>query len=325
LGNNTSFENTSPAVGLDNFDDGMNLGTNTPGAFPRTVIPSTLYNVDLNLNSTGVDNVFYGMWIDWDADGVYEDFYSGAVAVSGGLTVTTVGVNSPAIVSTNLVNIRLRLDDDILGAGDFVGVRTNGEVEDYQFLMNDPLPVEMFYFKAKLVDRNKAKLNWATASELNNEGYEIEHALPSTGVPIFNSIGFVDGAGTTVMTQYYEYEEPNLISGVHYFRLKQVDTDGTYAYTEIKALEVKGGIVEQLFPTILTPASNSLFIKISKNDVYKVKLVTALGQVDLIYTGQIDKNQYLELELDLNKYASGVYFIQVSNATDSFTEKIRIE
>ena len=325
LGSNTSFENASLAIDGDSFDDAMELGTATAGAFPRTVLPATTYNVDLDLNSTTPTNVFYGMWIDWDADGVYDDFYAGAVAVAGGLTTTTVGVTSPAVVGSNTVNIRIRVDDNVLAAGDFTGIRTNGEVEDYQFFMNNPLPVELVYFNAHLINNNKARLTWNTATELNNKGYDIEHALPSTGVPEFNTIGFVEGAGTTVHSQHYDYEVPNLIPGVHYFRLKQIDFDGTYTYTETKALEVKGGLIKELFPTILTQSSNSIFVKVTETNDYTIELVTALGQLQPLYQGGIKDNQYLELPLNVNNYPSGVYFIRVSSPNRTFIEKIRIE
>ncbi|WMX14574.1 cadherin-like domain-containing protein [Aureispira sp. CCB-E] len=325
LGTNTDFENNALGVNGDSFDDGMELGTNTPGAFPRTVMPSTVYNVDLDLNSVVADNVSYGMWIDWNADGVYDDFYSGTVAVPGGPFTTTVVVTSPASVATNLVNIRIRLDDNPLGAVDFQGARTNGEVEDYQFLMNDPLPVELLYFTAKLEGKNTGVLNWATSSELNNAGYEVEHALPSTGAPEFNQIGYVNGAGTTTTAQNYDYKVPNLISGVHYFRLKQVDFDGTSTYTEVRSLTVEAPLVKQLFPTVLHEGSSTVYLQISKDDRYQIEVITALGQIVESYSAPMTSNAYHEIDFDMNRYVSGIYFIRVSSNNTSFTRKIRVE
>ena len=325
FGINTDFENTNPTVGGDNFDDGMELGTTSPGAFPRTVMPSTLYNVDLDLNTVGADNVSYGMWIDWNADGVYDDFYSGTVAVPGGPFTTSVAVTSPGTVATNLVNIRIRLDDNPLGIGDFQGARTNGEVEDYQFLMNDPLPVELLYFTARLEGKNTGKLNWATSSELNNAGYEVEHALPSTGAPEFNQIGYVRGAGTTTTEQGYGYDVPNLVPGVHYFRLKQVDFDGTYTYTEIRSLTVEARLVQKLFPTVLHEGSSTVYLQIAKDDNYKVEIITSLGQVVESYAADMESSAYHEISFDVNRYVSGVYFIRVSSDYASFTRKVRVE
>jgi hypothetical protein len=325
FGANTDFENTNPGVGADGFDDGMELGTNTPGAFPRTVMPSTLYNVDINLNSTVADNVSYGMWIDWNADGVFDDFYSGTVAVPGGLFTTSVAVTSPGVVATSLVNVRIRLDDNPLAASDFQGAKTNGEVEDYQFLMNDPLPVELLYFTARLEGNNTGKLNWATSSELNNAGYEVEQALPGVGPLEFNQIDYVTGAGTTTTEQAYKYEVPNLVSGVHYFRLKQVDFDGTYTYTDIRSLTVEAPLVEKLFPTVLHPGSSIVYLQIAKDDNYKVEIITALGQIVESYDADMQSNAYHEIGFEMNRYVSGIYFIRVSSDYASFTRKVRVQ
>jgi hypothetical protein len=326
FGANTDFENTNLSVGTDNFDDGIALGTSTSGSFPRTVAPSTLYNVDLNLNSVGADNLSYGMWIDWNADGIYDDFYSGTVAVPGGPFVTNVAVTSPGALATNLVNIRIRLDDSPLGIGDFQGARTNGEVEDYQFLMNDPLPVELLYFTARLEGNNTGKLNWATSSELNNAGYEVEQALPSTGGLLeFNQIGYVTGKGTTTTEQNYAYDVLNLVPGVHYFRLKQVDFDGTYTYTNIRSLTVKAPLVQGLYPTVLHKGSNVVYLQMAKDGNYKIEIITALGQLVESYDADMQSNAYHEINFDMNRYVSGIYFIRVRNDEESFTRKIRVE
>ncbi len=323
LGSNTDFETVSQPVNGDNFDDAITLG-NSPGEFPRTVTASTLYNVDLTVNSAAPDLVFYGMWIDWNNDNIYEDFYSGSV-ITASPTLTTVGITSPPAVFTNLVNIRIRVDDQALNPGDFTGVKTNGEVEDYQYLMNDFLPVEMLYFNASLKNRNIAVLDWSTATELNNDRFEIEHALPATAIPEFNNIGFVNGFGTTLNTQYYEYEVPNLISGIHYFRLRQVDIDGSFEYSEVKALQVVGNGSEDLFPTLLNEDNHSIFVKVAEKDNYSIEIITPLGQIVQIHKGVMDNTQYFEIKLDPGKYASGVYFVRVSSDSRYFTKKIRIE
>ncbi len=321
LGSNTDFETGS--LVLDNFDDGITIGAG-PGEFPTAVVANQVFNLDITVNSTVADNVFYGLWIDWDNNGAYDDFYTGNVATASP-TTTTIAVTVPGTYNgTETVNIRLRADDDAFAVGDFAGGRTNGEVEDYQALVVD-LPVELLYFDAKLKDKNIGVLSWATENELNNAGYEVEHALPTTGTPVFEQIGYVDGAGTTSMQQFYTYEVPRLVSGVHYFRLKQVDFDGTSTYTQIRALRVEETLVQKLFPTLLHQGSNTVYIQVEKDDNYKIEVLTTLGQVVESYTKEIQSSNYHELRLATDRYPSGVYLIRVSNGTNAFTEKIRIE
>ncbi|WP_264790212.1 T9SS type A sorting domain-containing protein [Aureispira anguillae] len=190
---------------------------------------------------------------------------------------------------------------------------------------SDPLPVELMHFNTELEGKNAASLNWATASELNNAGYEIEHALPTTGLPVFEQIDYVDGAGTTTQVQYYNYKVPNLVAGVHYFRLKQVDFDGTYAYTDIRALRVDAPLVQKLFPTVLRAGRNTMYIQLAKDDRYKIEILTTLGSVVERHDIKAKTNTYYELELDRNHCATGVYVVYVRNNTGSYSQKIRIE
>uniref|UniRef100_UPI0012DD5175 T9SS type A sorting domain-containing protein n=1 Tax=Aureispira sp. CCB-QB1 TaxID=1313421 RepID=UPI0012DD5175 len=161
--------------------------------------------------------------------------------------------------------------------------------------------------------------------ELNNAGYEVEHALPSTGAPEFNQIGYVNGAGTTTTAQNYDYKVPNLIPGVHYFRLKQVDFDGTSTYTEVRSLTVEAPLVKQLFPTVLHEGSSTVYLQISKDDRYQIEIITALGQIVESYSAPMTSNAYHEIDFDINRYVSGIYFIRVSSNNTSFTRKIRVE
>lgn len=321
LGTQTDFE--TGTLALDNFDDGISFGAGA-GQFPTSVLANQVFNLDITVNSSVADNVSYGLWIDWNNDGVYDDFYTATIATASP-TTTSVAITVPGTyIGTQTVNIRLRADDNTFTAADFLGGRTNGEVEDYQALVVD-LPVELLYFKAKLKDKNIGQLNWATVNELNNAGYEVEHALPTTGIPVFNQIGYVDGAGTTTTQMFYSYEVPRLVSGVHYFRLKQVDFDGSYAYTEIRALRVEEPFVQKLFPTILHEGSQIVYLQMEKDDNYKVEIITALGQLVESYDADMQSNAYHEINFDMNRYVSGVYFIRVSNDNGSFIRKIRIE
>ena len=133
---NTTFESTQQFDGLanaDSNDDAIVFGSG-PGEFPTIAAPNTTYMVDITVNSTGPDLVYYGLWIDWDNDGVYDNFYNGSQSTASPATAS-VPITTPSGVGTTPTNIRLRADDDPFGPDDFEGGRTNGEVEDYQPLL----------------------------------------------------------------------------------------------------------------------------------------------------------------------------------------------
>lgn len=97
------------------------------------------------------------------------------------------------------------------------------------------LPVELIQFEAVRQNADEVLLNWATASETNNQGFQIERMLE--GEASFKEIAWVDGKGNSVLTNYYQYTDENSTLETSYYRLKQVDFDGTVAYSEIRAVD----------------------------------------------------------------------------------------
>jgi hypothetical protein len=102
-----------------------------------------------------------------------------------------------------------------------------------------PLPVTFLQFAGQYVN-NTILLRWATASELNNDRFEIERSMGNANN--FIKIGTQLGNGTTNLVSQYSYPDVNLVAGVttYYYRLKQVDFDGTFAYSPIVQVEVGG-------------------------------------------------------------------------------------
>ena len=94
------------------------------------------------------------------------------------------------------------------------------------------LPVNLTKFEAKR-NQNKVNLNWATATELNNDHFEVQH---SDNGEDYKTIGQLKGNGTTSVGASYNFEHPNPSVGINYYRLKQVDVDGKYEYSPIRSV-----------------------------------------------------------------------------------------
>ncbi|MBN2011167.1 T9SS type A sorting domain-containing protein [candidate division KSB1 bacterium] len=109
------------------------------------------------------------------------------------------------------------------------------------YYQSTALPVELVSFNAEQVD-SYINLTWATASETNNMGFEIQK---STDNSTFRTIGFVEGALTSVNMHSYSFMDTELPSATCYYRLKQIDTDGTFKYS--LTVEVSVREVPQLF------------------------------------------------------------------------------
>jgi hypothetical protein len=120
---------------------------------------------------------------------------------------------------------------------------------------NTALPVEFLFFTASLNNQKQVVLNWATASELNNDFFTVERSVDGL---TWEVVDLVNGSGTTPLRNDYSTIDPRPYSGLSYYRLKQTDFDGTFEYADIvsvfngneavqliKAINIIGQEVEQ--------------------------------------------------------------------------------
>ena len=276
LGFNTSFESTQPYSGSatgDTNDDAITFGSNI-GQFPVAGSPSTSYPVDIILNgNTAGDEVYYGLWIDWDADGYYEDFYSGSGITNSPDTVIA-NVMTPATMGSPTVNIRLRADDDLLVQADSIGGKTNGEIEDYQSVI--ALPVELTSFNGR-ANQCDIDLDWSTATEENFSHYEIERSADGR---VFEMIESIEGSENSAITKYYKFTDRE-VSEENYYRLKMIDLDGTFDYSNTVFITIgcdKGEI--SIFPNPIAKYDETLNIHFeTESNEVKFQISNMLGQV----------------------------------------------
>lgn len=111
----------------------------------------------------------------------------------------------------------------------------------------NPLPVELIRFSGVPSD-NKVILNWSTSSEENNEGFYVERSRDGLS---FESIGFISGKGNSNEVHHYDFvdQRPNL--GYNFYRLKQVDYDGQFEYSNIISVFndfIRSGITATIYP-----------------------------------------------------------------------------
>ena len=178
-----------------------------------------------------------------------------------------------------------------------------------------PLPVQLEYFTAQKDGDHTSLLKWATASELDNDHFEVERSADAT---TWVALGQVKGAGTTIQEQHYSYIDANALDGVNYYRLKQVDVDGNFVYTNIEEVTFDGATgstaaTVTMFPNPLNE-SGPLTIQLSDPTatISNVNITNAIGQ--LVSTGASSQTNVIQLT-DLN-LAAGVYAISVF-ASDS--------
>jgi len=180
-----------------------------------------------------------------------------------------------------------------------------------------PLPVEFTSFTS-VVNKNSVTLNWSTATEVNNYGFEIERRIVKSEQQTVNSwqkIGFVQGAGTSNSPHMYSYSDASLVSGNYAYRLKQIDNDGTFKYSQSIELEVKLAPVSiglsQNYPNPFNPSTQISFC-VPNTQQAKLVVYNILGQpVVTLFDGVAVGQQAYQVNFDALKLASGVYFYKL--------------
>lgn len=307
LGMNTNFENIQQSSANstdDQFDDAITFGSGT-GQFPLIAQSGTSYDVNIILNSAQPDLVFYGMWIDWNSDGIYDDFHAGS-QVTASPTTAVVTITAPATIGNN-VNVRLRADDNPFIATDFSGGKTNGEVEDYQALV--VLPVTLTHFSGQRSGCN-ISVRWHAETEESFSHYEIER---SDDQRIFSTIKTINGTGNASTGIWYTYTDKTA-SQFNYYRLKMVDLDGSIEYSKIISLstDCPDESKIELYPN---PSSNNLGVVnvkfYSKSHEVQLQVVDMQGQVVKQLIVSTEQEALNSLRLDVTGLSAGAYHLNV--------------
>lgn len=193
----------------------------------------------------------------------------------------------------------------------------NGNI--YKF--TPTVPVELVSFTAK-VEGGKVILEWTTATELNNRGFEIERSqnILTGNKKEWITIGFEGGHGTTTETQHYSFIDQG-IDGTVYYRLKQIDFDGTFTYSaETEVVVVSSYQLEQNYPNPFNP-STIIKYSVPEESEVTIKIYDSIGkEIDSITTGVLQKGSY-QKTWDAKGYASGVYFVKM-NAKSLSSDKV---
>jgi len=183
-----------------------------------------------------------------------------------------------------------------------------------------PVPVEITLFSGNYVN-DAVHLEWTTATETNNYGFEVQKRYDNSS---YEKIGFVPGNGTTTNGMQYSFEDNDLLAGRIYYRLKQLDFNGDFEYSNEIMVDVLNLTDYQLFQNYPNPFNPSTSIKYSvpAQSKIKISLYDIIGnEVSTLFEG-IQQSGVYNIDLTADNLPSGVYF--VSMTAENFSKAIKI-
>jgi len=175
------------------------------------------------------------------------------------------------------------------------------------------LPIELINFSA-FGQKENILLNWATASETNNQHYEVQRS--SDGIS-FSTIGIVEGAGTYEGRNNYQFTDNTPRNGYNYYRVKNIDFDGSFSESNIIAIEFDLGTSLSIYPNPLD-VSKILYIQ-SENKIEKLSVFNILGY--LVFA-EINPTTAVQLPQDLSK---GFYTMAIEISGSTIIRKLIVE
>ena len=184
------------------------------------------------------------------------------------------------------------------------------------------LPVELSSFTAQ-ADGNVVDLKWTTESELNNRGFEIQRkALESD----FVTIGFVDGKGTSTEQNKYSFLDKNLNDGRYSYRLKQLDFNGTFSYSNVVDVEVispEKYSLEQNYPNPFNPTTTIKYT-IKEKNLVRISVLNSLGEeIAILINEEQDKGTH-QIDFNAANLSSGIYFYRIHTGDFVNTKKMTL-
>lgn len=193
----------------------------------------------------------------------------------------------------------------------YLGYAVGNQGLIYKYLDTNYTPVELISFMGSY-KTDKIILTWETASETNNSGFEIEK---SNDQQKWFSLDFVKGRGTSANNNYYSFTDNSIAQEKNYYRLKQIDYDGSIEYSTVIKVTVPLNDF-QLYQNYPNPFNSNTIIKfvVKERSFIKISLYDIIGKKikDLI-SKEMDCGIY-SLNLNVDQFASGVYLYRITSS-----------
>lgn len=212
---------------------------------------------------------------------------------------------------------------------------------NYKFIFNSfeltgkiyagaPLPVELNDFVATTI-KNEVILDWSTSGEINNDRFEVQRIEITDMIDynpenlVFNTVGIIEGNGTSNEVHHYKFTDRNLSSGVYLYRLKQIDFNSNFLF-HILSDEINIGIpnrfiVNQNYPNPFNPSTKITF-EIPEDGNIKVVIYSSKGSELKTLSNSVIRGGYHSIDFNGSDISSGVYFYKIIFSSTNYVKSV---
>jgi hypothetical protein len=293
---------------------------------PPPVTPTTASPSALTPNQSGVDVVITGTslsgsgFFDPGPDIGGPGFPNHiSASITGGIVVNSITFNSTT-------QFTLNINTTSVSDGFYDVTVTNPDGQNAVGVgilqIDSAVPVELVEFAANILNGNKVLLEWRTATEVNNYGFEVERQVSSLQSTEGNwdFLDFVEGHGNSNSLKEYEFIDENVLSGKYSYRLKQIDNDGTFEYSKVIEVDMNAPVgyeLSQNYPNPFNPETTIKFT-IAEAGFVKLSLYNILGELKGTIVNEFKEAGIHTINFKASELNSGIYLYKLE--VDDFVE-----
>jgi hypothetical protein len=197
----------------------------------------------------------------------------------------------------------------------------DGEIHGPAGFGNPPLPIELVNFNAKF-SSGHVYLDWSTATEINNDYFLVQRSSDNVA---YVNINEVNGSGNSSQTHFYNSVDTKPLNGINYYRLCQVDYDGTRTYSYPRAIRTNGKNDVVFFPNPASAEKVAILFTGTKNENYTLEVMDITGKTILKRENQLLESGVNQLNLEKDSFLSGgTYFVSVFTNDEIYRQKMII-
>jgi hypothetical protein len=190
--------------------------------------------------------------------------------------------------------------------------------------MGEPLPVELSAFNAVQLG-SSVLLKWRTETEINNFGFDVERAIDLNGsIQTWNKIVFVEGNGNSNSPKDYTFSDNLEVGSKYYYRLKQIDSDGQFDYSDIISVDIKMPnqyVLYQNYPNPFNPTT-SITYNLPADGIVSLKVYDMLGSEVITLINDNQKAGVYTISFNASDLASGIYIGKIT--ANNFNSSIKM-